>query len=124
MIDIFLYDIGVYSVQYMLLLLFFFAVNNCHVILMLLTDYDVFIIIELVLLYGLYELCNTFQNNFKGELLAHYANLCVHTAKTVQLNKTNVVHLPKVQEVLFTYCQCCLYPEISVLVIFFGATFS
>lgn len=32
-IDSFLYDIGVYSVQYMLLL--FFAVNNCHVILML-----------------------------------------------------------------------------------------
>lgn len=31
--DSFLYDIGVYSVQYMLLL--FFAVNNCHVILML-----------------------------------------------------------------------------------------
>lgn len=61
-IDIFLYDIGVYSCTVYAFVVF--VVTSCHVILMLLTDCDVFNI-ELVLLYGLYKVCNTFHTNFK-----------------------------------------------------------
>lgn len=71
---------------YSIMLLLFFAVDNCHVILMLLTDCNVFLI-ELAFLYGLYTLCNTYEKKkLQGELPAHYA-ICVHTAKLYNLTR-------------------------------------
>lgn len=61
MIDIFIMisDYTVYSICFCC-----FAVNNCLVNLMLLTDCNVFVI-ELVLLCGLCKLCSTIQSYFK-----------------------------------------------------------
>lgn len=61
MIDIFIMisEYTVYSICFCC-----FAVNNCLVNLMLLTDCNVFVI-ELVLLCGLCKLCSTFQSYFK-----------------------------------------------------------
>lgn len=60
---------------------------------MLLTDCNV-VIIGLVLLYGLYKLCNTYKKTTLRRAAGSLCNSCPHS-KIVQLNKINNIHFPK-----------------------------